>query len=104
MPKKKTAAKKDTPITPTLGRIVHYFMSQGAEPSAAIIAHVGDNEVLNLCVLDRRGFPRAETSVPLLQPGAERPSEGHYAKWLPYQVKKSFGSESGEKAAGTEEV
>lgn len=91
-------------ITPTIGRIVHYFASEDAEPSPAIIAHVGKDDILNLTAFDRRGNPMPQTSVPLVQPSGAIPDEGHYATWMPYQVKKDHGSESGEPAAGTETI
>lgn len=93
-------------IEPTIGRIVHFH---GAIPTlpgqccAAIVVGVHNSRLINVTVFDCHGNPNPRTSIKLLQPGEECSGEDH-CEWMPYQVKKGFGSESGEKAAGTEVI
>ncbi|KKK49407.1 hypothetical protein LCGC14_3135380 [marine sediment metagenome] len=102
-------------IQPTVGRIVYYYCLDHEKfgyieawdrksPLAAIIAHVWPNGRVNLAVFDVNGDSHSRISVPLIQPGSERPVDGHFCEWMPYQVKKETGSESGEKEAGTQEI
>lgn len=92
-------------IQPTVGRVVNYFPPNGAEgpPLVALIAAVWGDTCVNLAIFDRNGnaFKDPPTSILLVQEGAERPSGGHFCEWMPYQIKKPTGSESGEKAVGT---
>lgn len=96
-------------IEPTIGRVVYYFEGnvnpgEPAEvPQAATIAYVHDTRMVNLSVVNHSGFQSGMTSIVLVQPGDGLPS-GPRCEWMPYQVKKDTGSESGEKAAGTEEI
>jgi len=97
-------------IQPTVGRIVWYRpkgdapIGIGAEPPrAAIITFVHSSWCVNLAVYDANGEHHSRASVTLVQPDSECP-EGAYCEWMPYQVKKDHGSESGEKAAGTQQV
>lgn len=101
-------------IQPTVGRIVHYHaygdkpQLPGLEPLAAIVTWVHSDRMVNLVVFDANGEPHARTSVTLVQPEDEVPEVPDenlsYATWMPYQVKKDHGSESGERTAGTEAV
>ena len=100
-------------IQPTVGRIVWYYpderdgMTGGAgdtTPRAAIIAYVHDDHMVNLVVFDTNGMSYSRTSVTLVQPEDPARPDQSYCRWMPYQVKKDHGSESGEKAAGTQEV
>lgn len=99
-------------IRPTVGRIVHYYSTStdewinriGSEPLAAIITAVHSDTCVNLTVFASYGDPASRRDVLLVQPCTEIPESGSYCTWMPYQVRKSFGSESGEKAAGTESV
>lgn len=93
-------------IKPTVGRIVHFFREYGVEPMAAIIANVWSDTCVNLAVFDHFGRPWMEppTSVLLVQPEAKPPADGAFCQWMPYQVKKTTGSESGEKEAGSETI
>ena len=92
-------------IQPTVGRVVNYFPAGGADgpPQVALIACVWSDTCVNLAIFDRNGNSVKDppTSILLVQEGAERPTGGHFCEWMPYQVKKTTGSESGEKAAGT---
>lgn len=79
-------------IPPTVGRVV--WFNQGApgmfpgsdQTRAAIVAHVHSDRMVNLSVFDANGNVHSRTSVPLLQPGDEKPASGFYAEWMPYQI------------------
>lgn len=94
-------------ITPTVGRIVWFFYSSLPNTElAAIITKVNSPTSVNLCVFAQHGAQDSYVDVELVQPGQSRPS-GHdrvFCEWMPYQVKKTTGSESGEPAAGTESI
>lgn len=82
-------------IPPTPGRVVWYFPSQHeidakaitlidpSKPLAATVAHVFDNRLVNLSVVDQVGAQFRRTSVQLLQEDDPVPhtSEGPYAAW-----------------------
>lgn len=91
-------------IEPTVGRIVHFYPDRHSSERAAIVACVHDTRCVNLGVFTFSGSHEARTSVPLVQPGENPPSAGPFCCWMPYQVKKAHGSESGDPAAGTEAV
>jgi hypothetical protein len=92
-------------IKPTVGRIVHYFAGDQLpdKPFAAIITHVWSDCRINVTVFAQDGHSYGLGRVFLSQPGEEIP-RGDYCAWMPYQQKKSFGSESGEKEAGVEKI
>jgi len=90
-------------ITPTVGRIVLFSDDEEYDKCAAIVCHVHSDRMVNLAVFNSSGYHEGKTSVPLVQPEDERPT-GMYCEWMPYQVKKETGSESGEKAAGTQAI
>lgn len=109
------------PITPTPGRIVHYHPGLGEglrqvtdQPLAAIVACVWEPDPedpagvkywrVNLSVIDVHGNTHSRQSVRLFQPGEDRPAGGGFCEWMPYQVKKPHGSESGEPAAGQQQI
>lgn len=92
------------PITPTVGRIVHFYTAGRTTPQAAIIAAVRDAKTVNLTVFRGTGAPEGRVGVPLRQPGEAQPPASTWCEWMPYQVKKATGSESGEEAAGTEQI
>lgn len=102
------------PITPTVGRVVHFYPNGGmvepygydGQPWKADIVAVHSDRMVNLSAFDPMGSHYALTSVGLVQPGDDVPGEGtSYCIWMPYQVKgKATGSESGEAAAGTERI
>lgn len=119
-------------IEPTIGRIVYYYpgefvLDDGPEPRpierpfldeidtnvpvfhAAIISKINQDGTLNLSVFSASGLVHPTQLVPLVQPGEEIPKDKYgaskpHATWMPYQVKKATGSESGEKEAGTQEI
>lgn len=102
---------EDVMIEPTVGRVVYFTPAtdaphHSAAPLAALITHVWSDTCVNLAIFDPNGKPFDDppTSVLLVQPENEKPSGGHYCEWMPYQVKKPTGSESGERAAGTQSI
>ncbi len=101
-------------IVPTVGRVVNFFSSTNrkidagdrSQPLVALIAHVWSDRCVNLAVFDMHGRPVPEPprAVRLVQPGDNRPVDEDFCEWMPYQVKKDTGSESGEPAAGQEVI
>lgn len=95
-------------IKPTVGRVVNYFPPGGSDdaPQVALIACVWSDTCVNLAIFDRSGNSVKDppTSILLVQEGNPRPSGGHFCEWMPYQVKKTSGSESGEREAGTVKI
>lgn len=93
-------------ITPTVGRIVHYTPPSDNvgewmhAPLAAMITHVWSDTCVNLAIWNHDGSPvyHPPCSVTLVQPGDEKPGGGNYCEWMPYQITKGYGSESGETA------
>jgi len=97
-------------IKPTIGRVVYYYTRQNPKPRAAIVTDVVSDEEIFVTVFDWDGRPYqvdlggGPTSVRLRQPGAHKRDEGQWCEWMPYQVKKSTGSELGEKDAGVQAI
>lgn len=101
-------------IEPTVGRVVHFYPNADSGirnhtlpgPWKADIVDVHNERLVNLAAFDPDGNHHALSSVLLVQPEDEAPAPGSsYACWMPYQVKgKNIGSESGEQAAGTEQI
>jgi hypothetical protein len=89
-------------ITPTVGRVVWFQqMTPGVFPGsektrAAIIAHVHNDRLVNLCVIDANGATLSRTSVQLVQEGDELPVTMH-CTWMPYQLGQSAKTEALEK-------
>jgi hypothetical protein len=96
-------------IKPTNGRIVWFTPGprdaigryDTAQPLAAIVTHVLNDRLVNLCVFDSAGNAAARTSVPLLQDDDDRP-EGCFAEWMPYQKGQAAKTEALEKTAAAE--
>lgn len=94
-------------IIPTVGRIVWFFEVKNdvKQPEqAAIITAVWNNTLINVNVFSTNGPVREERSIELVQPNSEKASIEQWCEWMPYQTKKATGSESGEKAAGTQVI
>jgi len=100
-------------IQPTVGRIVLFnpgtrapnIACEPGEKCAAIITKVWSDRMVNLAVFDANGLPSAWTSIPLWQPGDPQIDPANPScEWMPYQLKKPTGSESGEKAAGQQTI
>jgi len=93
-------------IKPTVGRVVWYYPSAeemthglpmvGTE-LAAIIAHVYDDTIVNLMVIDSNGNPHSRQSVHLDQHD-QRDDAGAYCRWMPYQKGQAAKTEQLERA------
>ena len=90
-------------ITPTVGRIVLFHSAPGTPEQASIITEVHSDRLISVTVFPTDGPPEVARKVPLQQPEDDEPTSAH-CKWMPYQIKKTTGSESGEEAAGTKTV
>ena len=86
-------------ITPTVGRIVWFYDYHGQREHAAIVTRVFNDHEVNVTVFDN-GLVRYCNKCPLVQPGEDLPATAPHCTWMPYQVKKRTGSESGEPAVG----
>lgn len=85
-------------ITPTVGRIVWFYVRLDADPEAAIITRVWSARLVNLCVFAREdGPPRPVSSIPLVQDGDNRP-EWSRCEWMPYQKGQAAKTEVAEAA------
>ena len=81
-------------IRPTPGRHVDYFPKgwvPAQQPWAAIVCHVHDDRLVNLCTFTPEGQPVPATNVLLCQPGDPRPRGGNYCAWMEYQVGQARG-------------
>lgn len=90
-------------IKPTNGRIVWYtpcpsdpFNSNNGVPLAAIVTHVWNDTLVNLCVFDPNGFSHGVTSVPLIQEGDPNNHTNRYCEWMPYQKGQAAKTEAAE--------
>jgi hypothetical protein len=75
-------------MKPTVGRLLWYFphaphpqTSADHVPRAAIIAHVENDHMVNLMVIDTNGMAYSRSAIPLLDEGAEHPSTHSFATW-----------------------
>ncbi len=97
-------------IEPTVGRIVWVnpddaIGEENKGPLAAIITYVHSDTCVNLCVFDMNGNPQPRTRVRLVQPeDVPSATTSLYCFWMPFQIKKATGSESGEKEVGVESI
>lgn len=110
--------EKPEPIMPTIGRVMWYWPNGRGEiqgkpvhqvrtdrPFIAWVCYPHSLGLVNLVVADHAGNRHVAKRVYVRQPGTEPPStDVPYVEWMPYQIKKQHGSESGEQAAGTEQV
>ncbi len=92
----------------TAGRVVHYHRRGRQQvPLAATIAFVNSYPFagVNLTAHEASGAVTPVLEVPFRQPDdPDPPPNVSFAEWMPYQVKKNSGSESGEEAAGTQSI
>ncbi len=89
----------NTIIAPTVGRRVWFHPVEGVEvrgpgamvildreqPLDAGIVFVWGDRLVNLDVTDHEGRHHALTSVPLVQPGDPKPTNGIWCEWMPFQ-------------------
>jgi hypothetical protein len=84
-------------ITPTVGRVLwygqrtyaepHWMVDPEGQPLTALIAHVNDDDTLNLAVFNTRGEAHSLQNVRLLKDG-ENPEDlglDGWAYWMPFQ-------------------
>ena len=87
----------DKIIIPTIGRRVWFWPVRNAgqfgfishdegTPMDAGVVYVWGDRMVNLDVTDHAGNHHSFTSVTLMQPGDEPPSDGRYCQWMPYQI------------------
>ncbi len=93
-------------IKPTVGRIVYYFNNSDPTPKAAIITAIHSDNCIDAVVFNENNnlLVSLASFIKLVQPEGERPQEGKFCEWMPYQIKKPTGTESGEKAIGTQQI
>lgn len=99
-------------IDPSIGRVVWFRRPRVEAPFAAIITFVHNARCVDLVVFGSfgqwsigAGATQVVESVILNQPGDDDPSKDtEFCEWMPYQIKKNYGSESGEKGVGTESI
>ncbi len=92
---------------PTVGRVVNYHGSKTkGTPYPAIVTHVWSDDCVNLNVLNDGTYPipGVDSDAALTVTSCQRGDELGQWNWMPYQLKKSHGSESGEVSAGTESI
>jgi hypothetical protein len=69
------------------------------QPYAAIVTHVWDDNLVNLCVFTPNGVPIATTSVPVVQDGSPYIiDDSPYVEWMPYQIGQAKKHEGETKA------
>lgn len=102
-----------TRITPTPGRVLWYWPSEAdgiaqfgrgtsnAQPLAAIVAGIVDDNHINLCVFDAHGNTQNRTNVQLIQ-GDDVQAGGSFATWMPYQLGQAAKTEEAEAKVATE--
>lgn len=96
-----TAEVEDPPlvvIEPTVGRVVYLFEGTKATPRAAIIAGFDPKGRVNLGAFDHDGSRIAMSGVPFVQAHEDKPTEGWWATWMPYQVGQAAKTENVEAA------
>ena len=86
-------------IKPTIGRVVWFWLNneacyaENAQPNAALVTFVHNDDTVNLVVFDRNGDGQARTVVHLWQGEGPRPS-GPHCEWMPYQKGQAAKQES----------
>lgn len=68
-------------MTPTIGRIVHYYgLDMTIPPMAAIVASVLPDGTLNLGIWDHSGDSKPRRGVPFCDGSGERPAS-NFCEW-----------------------
>ena len=88
-----TAETPVVTITPTVGRVVHFYKNSGAKPLIGLIASVESDTKVNLACFDVNGVPYAygQKGVTLLQGDDKVPAKGSWCEWMPYQKQVAGG-------------
>ena len=85
----------------TIGRKVHFYPGEDTsvhqlnhnDPLDATVIYVygraGSAQIVNLSVIDHLGNHHVRTSVPLIDDDAKLPTQGSYARWMPYQQQQA---------------
>lgn len=79
-------------ITPTIGRVVWFYphgqasLDAKAQPYAALIAFVHNNNSINIGGFDPQGYPYARQNVRLIQDGEVTEGLRAFCSWMPYQI------------------
>lgn len=86
-------------ITPTVGRVVHFYPNRlhyqsGGQPFKADIAYVHGDRLVNVSFLYHDGTAGAVCGVVLVQPGDPIPEAGGFCKWMDYQIGQAVKTES----------
>ncbi|CAE6949583.1 conserved protein of unknown function [Ectopseudomonas oleovorans] len=101
-----------TSITPTVGRVLHFFptadymasrelaFNDPTQPLAAVIAYVHSDYMVNLTVWDQNGEQFGVCSVPLVQEGCDMVAGSFYAQRMPYQKGQAAKNELAARALG----
>lgn len=90
-------------IKPTVGRVVWYVPGNWdkeimqVQVCAAIITYVWSDTKVNLAVFDGNGVTYGRHDVLLIQEGDERPKDGRFCEWMPYQKGQAAKTEELEK-------
>lgn len=90
------------PIKPTNGRVLWFFphanstLNKGrdGQPLAATVAHVNDDDTVNLTVHAVDGSTLPVQNVPIIQDGEDQSSQ--HARWMPYQVGQARKEQQGD--------
>lgn len=92
-------------ITPTPGRIVHYFPDEkeakqlqpdASQPLPAMVIYVHNNHLVNLTVFDQQGVSHGRVCVPLEQDDNKPDTRPHCA-WMEYQKGQAQKTEQAQK-------
>ena len=95
-------------IRPTVGRVMWYRPGvhlaglvanpaglEGAQPLAAIVTYVWNDNMVNLAVFGHDGTVQARTSVPIVQDGSPwTADQSPYAEWMPFQKGQAAKTEA----------
>lgn len=96
-PTVEAGARPAVTITPTIGRMVYFAMSDAAatargvikrdgQPFSAQIVHVADDYTVSLAAHDHAGNPFAALDVPLVPDEFQVVPDGPHARWMGYQL------------------
>lgn len=91
-------------IKPTVGRVILFHPSpsdpvlkapENGQPFAALVAHVNDDETINVGGVDASGNHFSRQNVVMVQEGeATLEGDDQYAEWMPYQIQAAKDAET----------